>query len=80
MVDTNPQQYREGAMSTVGNSTAAAVYDDLATLQRDGDVCRKGPFSRQWTEDTREDITTAFWYAVQQPGSAVGALAGNGLN
>lgn len=45
--------------------------DDVAVLQRDGVVGRKGAFSRAWTERLREDMTTAFWEAIQRPGGAV---------
>lgn len=45
---------------------------DIETLQRDGVVGRKGAFSRAWAEAMREDITTAFWEAIQRPGGAVG--------
>ena len=50
---------------------SAAVSGDVDTLYRDGVVGRKGAFSRQWAEDMREDITTAFWDAIQRPGGAV---------
>ena len=46
--------------------------DDAGTLQRDGVVGRKGAFSRAWAERLREDMTTAFWEAIQRPGGAVG--------
>ncbi len=45
--------------------------DDVAVLQRDGVVGRKGAFSRAWAERLREDMTTAFWEAIQRPGGAV---------
>lgn len=45
--------------------------DDAETLQRDGVVGRKGAFSRAWAERLREDMTTAFWEAIQRPGGAV---------
>lgn len=48
------------------------IATDLETLQRDGVVGRKGAFSRAWAETMREDITTAFWDAIQRPGGAVG--------
>ncbi len=48
------------------------VSDDVATLYRDGVVGRKGAFSRAWAETMREDITAAFWSAIQRPGGAVG--------
>ena len=46
--------------------------DDVAVLQRDGVVGRKGAFSREWAEQLREDMMTAFWEAIQRPGGAVG--------
>jgi hypothetical protein len=45
--------------------------DDVAVLQRDGVVGRKGAFPRAWAERLREDMTTAFWEAIQRPGGAV---------
>ncbi len=52
--------------------TAVDVRQDVDILYRDGVVGRKGALSRQWAEDMREDITTAFWEAIQRPGGAVG--------
>jgi len=46
--------------------------DDVATLQRDGVVGKKGAFSRDWAEGLREDMMTAFWEAIQRPGGAIG--------
>lgn len=46
--------------------------DQVAILYRDGVVGLKGAFSRAWAETMREDITTAFWDAIQRPGGAVG--------
>ena len=45
---------------------------DVATLNRDGVVGRKGAFSRGFAEAMREDMMTAFWKAIQRPGGAVG--------
>ncbi len=45
--------------------------NDVETLRRDGVVGRKGAFSREWTEQLREDMMTAFWEAIQRPGGAV---------
>jgi hypothetical protein len=45
---------------------------DVDTLYRDGIVGLKGAFSREWAEAMREDMTTAFWEAIQRPGGAVG--------
>ena len=51
---------------------SSEIVEDMATLYSDGVVGRKGAFSRQWAEDMREDITTAFWEAIQRSGGAVG--------
>src|SRR5438132_1465518 len=48
------------------------VIEDITTLQRDGIAAKKGAFSRDWVEQLREDMTTAFWEAIQRPGGAVG--------
>lgn len=52
--------------------TAGPVTEDMDTLYREGVVARKGAFSRQWAEEMREDMMTAFWDAIQRPGGAVG--------
>jgi hypothetical protein len=44
----------------------------VETLYRDGIVGLKGAFSREWAEQMREDVMTAFWDAIQRPGGAVG--------
>lgn len=59
-------------MNAIGSESVADVRGDVETLYRDGVVGRKGAFSRQWAEEMREDITTAFWDAIQRPGGAVG--------
>jgi hypothetical protein len=41
-------------------------------LQKDGITALKGAFSREWVEQVREDMMTAFWEAIQRPGGAVG--------
>ncbi len=46
--------------------------EDVATLQRDGVVGRKGVFARDWAEMMREDMMSAFWEAIQRPGGAIG--------
>jgi hypothetical protein len=56
-------------MNTGGSSD---VSQDRETLYRDGITARKGAFSRDWVEQCREDMMTAFWEAIQRPGSAVG--------
>ena len=50
--------------------------DDLdasvRALYQDGITARKGAFPREWVEQLREDMMTAFWEAIQRPGGAVG--------
>jgi len=53
-------------------SGVEAVRGDHDTLYRDGIVAKKGAFSREWVEQMREDVMTAFWEAIQRPGGAVG--------
>jgi hypothetical protein len=48
------------------------VADDIRILYRDGIVGKKSAFSRDWVEQLREDMMTAFWEAIQRPGGAVG--------
>jgi hypothetical protein len=48
------------------------VTEDLSILERDGIVGSKAAFSREWVEQLREDMMTAFWEAIQRPGGAVG--------
>lgn len=43
----------------------------VETLHRDGITGLKGAFSREWAEQMREDMMTAFWDAIQRPGGAV---------
>ena len=52
--------------------TASDVTADVETLYRDGITAHRGAFSREWTEQMREDMMTAFWPAIQRPGGAVG--------
>ena len=55
---------------------ATAMSEDIAshveTLYRDGVTALKSAFSREWGEQMREDMMTAFWDAIQRPGGAVG--------
>ena len=44
----------------------------LDELHRDGITARRGAFSRDWIEQLREEMMTAFWEAIQRPGGAVG--------
>ena len=53
-------------------SSADEFRGDVDTLYRDGIIGRKGAFSRDWAEQMREDMMTAFWAAIQRPGGAVG--------
>jgi hypothetical protein len=50
---------------------APDVRADVETLERDGIVGRKGAFPREWVEQLREDMLTAFWSAIQRPGGTV---------
>ena len=50
------------------------IRESFDTLYRDGIVGLKGAFSREWAERMREDMTTAFWEAIQRPGGAVGRV------
>src|SRR3954454_22001703 len=64
---------RGNARMYSGTPTAAEdVSEDVRTLQRDGVVGKKSAFSREWVEQLREDMMTAFWQAIQRPGGAVG--------
>src|SRR3954471_19105931 len=51
---------------------AGDVSEDVRTLQQDGVVGKKSAFSREWVEQLREDMMTAFWQPIQRPGGAVG--------
>src|SRR4051794_15558442 len=44
----------------------------VGSLYRDGVTALAGALSRQWAEQMREDMMTAFWDAIQRPGGAVG--------
>jgi hypothetical protein len=55
---------------TIGSP--ADVAEDVSTLYRDGIVGKKGAFSRDWVEQLREGMMTAFWEAIRRPGGAVG--------
>ncbi|MBZ9605915.1 phytanoyl-CoA dioxygenase family protein [Phyllobacterium chamaecytisi] len=59
-------------MSSTGQPLADEIERDLLTLTTDGIVGRKSAFPREWAESMREDMMTAFWSAIQQPGGAVG--------
>ena len=51
---------------------APNVSAEVETLLRDGIVGKKAAFSREWVEQLREDMMTAFWEAIRRPGGAVG--------
>jgi hypothetical protein len=57
-------------MTLTETDTRYDIRSNVDTLYQDGVVGLKGAFSRQWAEDMREDITTAFWEAIQRPGGA----------
>lgn len=62
-------------MTTTHPGTATAPNDvaaDVDRLNLDGITALKGAFSRDWTEQLREDMMSAFWEAIQRPGGAVG--------
>ena len=44
----------------------------LDALRQDGITACKGAFPREFVEQLREDMMTAFWEAIQRPGGAVG--------
>src|SRR5579884_351649 len=48
------------------------VAEDIRVLYHDGIVAKKAAFSREWIEQLREDMMTAFWEAIQRPGGTVG--------
>jgi hypothetical protein len=48
------------------------VTHDIDVLYRDGIVAKKSALPRDWVEQLREDMMTAFWEAIQRPGGAVG--------
>lgn len=51
---------------------ALEVAEHRDALVRDGITALRGAFSREWGEQMREDMMTAFWKAIQRPGGAVG--------
>jgi hypothetical protein len=52
--------------------SADAIDVHVETLRHDGITALKGAFSREWVEQMREDMMTAFWEAIQRPGGSVG--------
>jgi hypothetical protein len=59
-------------MNSAPNDIALDFAPHLDELYRDGITARKGAFSRDWIEQLREEMMTAFWEAIQRPGGAVG--------
>ena len=62
-------------MTTIQVGAAPAereIAANVETLYADGIVARKGAFGREWAEEMREDMMTAFWAAIQRPGGAIG--------
>jgi hypothetical protein len=59
-------------MTRIQEPSVNELPGDVDTLYRDGIVAKKGAFSREWAEQMREDMMTAFWEAIQRPGGAVG--------
>jgi hypothetical protein len=51
---------------------ASHLQPSIDALYRDGITARKGAFSREFVEELREDMMSAFWDAIQRPGGAVG--------
>ena len=48
------------------------LQSSLDALYRDGVTACKGALPREFVEQLREDMMTAFWDAIQRPGGAVG--------
>jgi hypothetical protein len=48
------------------------ISEHVEVLYRDGITALKSAFSREWVEQCREDMMTAFWEAIQRRGGAVG--------
>jgi hypothetical protein len=57
--------------SSTENVLLGSIDSDTQALQRDGIVARKGAFTREFVDQMREDMMTAFWEAIQHPGRAV---------
>ena len=45
---------------------------DVAAIETDGIVGRKGAFDRSWVERLHDDLMTAFWSAIQRPHGTIG--------
>jgi hypothetical protein len=59
-------------MDTLMTPTTERIAGDVETLERDGIVGLQGAFSREWAEQMRQDMLTAFWSAIQRPRGAIG--------
>jgi hypothetical protein len=59
------------SQATTSQTTTIDVAGDVETLQRDGIIGRQGAFTREWAEQMRQDMLTAFWDAIQRPGGAI---------
>jgi len=53
--------------TSLATSPSVGVADEVTAVYRDGIVGHKGAFSREWAEQLREDMMTAFWSAIQRP-------------
>jgi hypothetical protein len=69
-----PGSQRSTSMVTMQtqSQTAPELASHLEALERDGITALKSAFSREWADQMREDMMTAFWSAIQRPGGAVG--------
>ena len=59
-------------MSSVRADRFENISAHIEDLHRDGITALKGAFTREWVEEVRQDMMTAFWDAIQRPGGAVG--------
>jgi hypothetical protein len=53
------------------SASSEDLNQDVAVLYRDGIVGKKSAFTREWVEQLREDMLTAFWEAIQRPRGTV---------
>src|SRR5881227_4493889 len=59
-------------MNIASASQPGRLFSNLDALQTNGITALSGAFSREFVEQLREDMMTAFWEAIQRPGGAVG--------
>lgn len=59
-------------MNTLDDSKPGTISYDIDSLCQDGITALKGAFPREFVEQVRENMMTAFWEAIQRPGCAVG--------